>query len=180
MLAKSPLPCSQKTPAHHRQSGVVLVVSLIILSLLTLLGLTAVQVSSLEEKIAGNMRAKNTAFQAAEGALQAGEKYIQALNDKEIGGSSIICPAGKNDGLTNEDPNTPVIGAWLKNDDWCDDSTLTQCAFNKQKLDKPRFIVQCLGNKNGLYRITAYAKGTTSDASVILQSVYALDVASLL
>ena len=57
------------TAAH--QSGAVLIISLIMLLLLTLIGTTSMQSTSLEEKMAGNMRDKNLAFQAAESALAA-------------------------------------------------------------------------------------------------------------
>ena len=65
----------------HRQrgkteTGAVLVVSLLFLLVLTLIGLTGMQVTSLEEKMSGNMRDRNLAFQAAESALRAGEMYL--------------------------------------------------------------------------------------------------------
>ncbi len=57
----------------NRKSGAVLIISLIMLLLLTLIGATAIQTTSLEEKMAGNQRDENLAFQAAETALRAGE-----------------------------------------------------------------------------------------------------------
>ena len=56
------------------QSGVVLAISLIILLLLTLIGLSATQTTALEEKMAGNLRDKSLAFQAAEAALRFAEQ----------------------------------------------------------------------------------------------------------
>ena len=58
------------------QSGAVLIISLIMLLLLTLIGLSGSQVTALEEKMAGNMRDKNLAFQAAESALRAVEATL--------------------------------------------------------------------------------------------------------
>jgi type IV pilus assembly protein PilX len=58
------------------QSGVVLVISLIMLLLLTVIGSTAMQTTSLEEKMAGNLRDKDLAFQAAESALRAAENNL--------------------------------------------------------------------------------------------------------
>ena len=49
-----------------RQSGAVLIVAMIILVVLTLLGVTAMNTSSLEERIAANTQASVHAFQAAE------------------------------------------------------------------------------------------------------------------
>ncbi len=63
----------------HKQSGVVLVVSLIMLLLLTLIGLTGSQVTGMEEKMASNSRDQNLAFQSAEAALRAGEARIQSI-----------------------------------------------------------------------------------------------------
>ncbi|MCF6251350.1 MAG: PilX N-terminal domain-containing pilus assembly protein [Methylococcaceae bacterium] len=60
-----------------KQAGVVLVVSLIMLLLLTLIGVSGMQSTGLEEKMAGNKRNRNLAFQAAEAALRHAENYIE-------------------------------------------------------------------------------------------------------
>jgi type IV pilus assembly protein PilX len=59
--------------ARRRQDGAVLVVGLIILVILTLLGVQAMRSNVLQERMAGNMRERNLAFQAAESALRLGE-----------------------------------------------------------------------------------------------------------
>ena len=59
-----------------RQSGFVLVVALILLLVLTLLGLAAAQSTSLEERMAGNARNHDMAFQAAEAGLYAAQSAI--------------------------------------------------------------------------------------------------------
>lgn len=58
------------------QRGSALIVGLIFLVLLTILGLTAMKTTTLEEKMAGNLRDRNTAFQSAETALRDAETYI--------------------------------------------------------------------------------------------------------
>jgi type IV pilus assembly protein PilX len=60
------------------QTGVVLIVGLVLLLLLSLIGVTAMQSTALEEKMAGNSRDRNTAFQAAEAALQDAEDYLDS------------------------------------------------------------------------------------------------------
>lgn len=62
----------------NNQRGVVLIASLLILLLLTLLGLTAMQTTTLEEKMAGNTSDRTLAFQAAEAALRDAEIEIEA------------------------------------------------------------------------------------------------------
>ena len=56
---------NEYSPSKH-QSGVVLPISMIMLLLLTLIGITGSHVTGLEEKMAGNSRNYNLAFQAAE------------------------------------------------------------------------------------------------------------------
>ncbi|MDN5850752.1 MAG: PilX N-terminal domain-containing pilus assembly protein [Nitrococcus sp.] len=58
------------------QNGSVLVVSLLFLLVMTLIGITAMQGVSLEEKMAGNARGGTLALQAAEAALREGEEWV--------------------------------------------------------------------------------------------------------
>ncbi len=62
-----------------RQNGAVLVVALIFLLILTILGVSSMRSTVLEEKMAGNMRDQSLAFQAAEAALRDGEAFINTL-----------------------------------------------------------------------------------------------------
>jgi type IV pilus assembly protein PilX len=58
------------------QSGVVLIISLVMLLLLSIIGISGMAVTILEEAMAANHRDRNLAFQAAEAALRAGERKI--------------------------------------------------------------------------------------------------------
>ena len=58
------------------QRGAALVISLIILALMTLIGVTAIQVSTQQEKMVANARDSNNAFQAAESALRRAEQLL--------------------------------------------------------------------------------------------------------
>jgi Tfp pilus assembly protein PilX len=64
----------------NRQTGVVLVISLIMLLALTLIGVTSSNVTGLEERMAANSKDKNLAFQAAESALRYVETNLGATN----------------------------------------------------------------------------------------------------
>lgn len=61
---------------HQPQRGAVLIVGLLILLVMTLIGVTAMQTSTLEERMAGNLRDINLAFQASEAALRQGENEL--------------------------------------------------------------------------------------------------------
>lgn len=58
-----------KHGTRTRQSGAVLIVAMIILVILTLLGVTAMNTTSLQERIASNTQEQVHAFQAAETGL---------------------------------------------------------------------------------------------------------------
>ncbi|MGD8589131.1 MAG: PilX N-terminal domain-containing pilus assembly protein, partial [Chromatiales bacterium] len=61
------------------QQGSVLIVSLILLLVMTLLGLSAMQSSLMEETMAGNVKDRNLAFQAAEAALRDADAWLYSL-----------------------------------------------------------------------------------------------------
>jgi len=63
--------------AARAQRGIALYVALIMLLLLTLLGLAAIQVTSMQERMVGNYRTFNLAFNRAEQALRDEEFKIQ-------------------------------------------------------------------------------------------------------
>lgn len=60
------------------QKGAVLIVGLVILLVVTMIGVGGQQSTVLQERMAGNMRQNNIAFQAAEAALQAALSYIES------------------------------------------------------------------------------------------------------
>ena len=61
--------------------GSVLVISLIILLVLTLLGIGGMNTTIMQEKMVGNARERERAFQAAEAALRDAEEDVQANID---------------------------------------------------------------------------------------------------
>jgi type IV pilus assembly protein PilX len=180
------------TPALSKpQSGVVLVISIIMLLLVTLVGLTGMQNIGLEEKMAGNMRDSNLAFQAAESALVAGEA---ASLKKPV----IACPGVNPVGLykdsdANCDGTKETTSVW-KTINWAMNSV--EYPGNTDVLGnlfaKPRYIIEELDSvcrdssgarvivtpcvspnttyKN--YRITGRGTGGTESAVVLLQSTY--------
>lgn len=76
-------PVTDASPALSSERGAALVVSLIFLLILTLLGVGTLQTSILEERIAGNLRSKTLAFEAAEAAIRDAEAFIAGGNCDE-------------------------------------------------------------------------------------------------
>jgi type IV pilus assembly protein PilX len=73
----------QRTPkiSLSKQSGAVLLVSLIMLLLLTIIGLSAVNITTLDTRIAANSRDRGIAFDAAETALNVATEAIAPGRD---------------------------------------------------------------------------------------------------
>ena len=69
---------------RHAQGGAALVVSLIMLSLMTAIGVAAMDTTILESKMAGNMQAEIDAFNNAESGLRRAENTIRDEVDDPI------------------------------------------------------------------------------------------------
>lgn len=87
---------------RNNQKGSVLIFSLIMLLLLTIVGVSGMQMTTLEEKMSGNYRNHELAFQAAEAALADAENYIEEtpfdLTDFQPGCGSDNCFSNTCDG----------------------------------------------------------------------------------
>jgi len=168
-----------------RKSGAVLIISLIILLLLTLIGATAIQTTSLEEKMAGNLRDKNLAFQAAETALRAGETRLNSpasltFDNVGTGGYYLVSST------------IPTASAILTPLFWTENPVATYIGGTlSHVISAPRYIIEkllstpstCPNPLNSLefgqanppvnwYRIIARGTGATNNAVVTLQSIY--------
>ena len=86
------------------QQGSVLLISLICLLLLTLAGVSAMKLTSLDERMSGNYRDREMAFQSAEAALVEAENFIEStpftLSDFYDGCSGDNCFTNDCDGGT--------------------------------------------------------------------------------
>jgi len=76
--------------SQRLQNGFVLITALIFLVILAVLGISSMQASTLQERMAGNLRDRNIALQAAELALRDAERDLGAL--KQDG--TTFCAAG--------------------------------------------------------------------------------------
>jgi len=76
--------------ASYRQRGISLMLSLVLLVVLSLLGLSAMQNGTLQERMSNNLRDRNIALQAAELALRDAERDLGSL----LADNATFCPAG--------------------------------------------------------------------------------------
>jgi type IV pilus assembly protein PilX len=83
----------RQTRPPRRQRGAILVLALMFLVLLTIIGVSSISGVTLEEKMAGNLRNQNMAFQAAESALRDAEMDLEDAIGGTVGTIGNSCPA---------------------------------------------------------------------------------------
>ncbi|MBT0964001.1 pilus assembly PilX family protein [Denitromonas iodatirespirans] len=162
----------------RRQVGSVLIVGIIFLLVMTMLGITAMQTTSQEERMAGNMRDRGVAFQAAEIALRAGEKVVfSGPPSSGTGFYDITIDKGAPDetvesnwtnGAWNWTSGLPIVGS----------TTQTNSAY-PLLAEEPKFWIEArLGRppleagqpREIVYFVTARSTGASGGAPVVLQS----------
>ena len=160
--------------SHGSQRGAALIVAMVMLLAMTLLGMTAIRTTTLQERMAGNLRDSNLAFQSAERALREGEKFLR---------SPTIPPfTGANGLLTMQDDAGQ--GSFWSGYDWAGNGRTAAGVL--EVASAPLYVIEELppvpmagGSERfgalpdvGFYRVTAQAVGGTTDAVAILQTTY--------
>ena len=87
--------------SRNRQQGAVLVIALLFLTILTILGVTAMTSTTFEERLAGNTRDRGIAFQAAEAALRDARRDLNGI---------VIPPPNSNPAYTGGPRNPSISG----------------------------------------------------------------------
>tara|TARA_R110002167_G_scaffold138768_9_gene326105 strand:- start:5411 stop:5923 length:513 start_codon:yes stop_codon:yes gene_type:complete len=159
-----------------RQQGITLIICMIILLVLTVMGLSSIRDTSLEEKMAGNLKNHNTAFQAAESALREGEKVLQTKDESDFTGSN---------GLYQqmESVQTAMSASWAIPSARIE---FTDPTLNQGLASEPLFVIEHLSDAVNMtddleaspvlgrpfFRVTTLSVGSTGTAEVILQTVF--------
>jgi type IV pilus assembly protein PilX len=171
------------------ERGFVLVMALVFLMILTIIGLTAMSTTSLEEKMAGNSKEKNLAFQAAETGLLGAENWVTSLINKPVFPSTST-------GL--HVPSTTGVPIW-DTISWsganvvtypCTPSVSSSCGSGLTKVaTQPKFFVEDMGEVqetggslvlpgdykgkgSTVLRITARGTGGTDVSQAMVQTTY--------
>jgi type IV pilus assembly protein PilX len=186
------------TTAHHRSrhvhsrtaGGFILVSGLIVLVIVTLLSLSILRSQESQERIAGNTRDKQRAYETAQSALHYAEWWLSRADQRTPQAS---CSTGVVDGndLTNMAICGPAPGADVLTVPWpyrieYKPPGLTVASggglavsgdINYQGI--PGLYIQSLGTGKSsgtglpdLYLITAYGYGGNPDTVAVVQSTY--------
>ena len=157
----------------------VLVTSLVILLVITMLALSSVQSTSIQELISRNQRDSNLAFNAAETALVEAESVINSLSSLSYGDSASpkIYDARSAGALTNL-WNSTYVNASSSNVDVVASQPVFVIEHVRTVIsDEDRLNIDNIGqNPNTcctqMFRITARGTGGTDNAQVVLQTTY--------
>jgi hypothetical protein len=100
-----------RTKHYRQQSGAALIVALILLLVLTLLGVSAMNTTGLEEKMAANMQEHHRAYNAAQSGIRHARTIFQTADvsgNSQTGGSLMlgVNVAGTTSGAT-------ITGNWI-------------------------------------------------------------------
>ncbi len=133
-----------------RQRGAVLIVSLLMLLVLTLLGMTALQTARLDEQMTGNARDRLLALQAAEAALREAEAELESLTD--LGAFATVAGFYAPDDV----PPAPYAA-----DTWTDAKSRAASALGGTA-STPRYYIQLLGTDTAGGRLNLQGYGKTS------------------
>ncbi len=174
------------------QSGSALIVGMIFLLVMTMLGVTAMQTTSLEERMAGNMRDRGISLQAAELALRMGDSDALAKTPPDSSAAGVF------DYLADLAPEPTDHASWAASGNTRAWETLDK--FSQFKLTKtssstsanaafpgvssqPQYWFEKRPNRTEggsyeagvaptveVYEITARSTGASGNAAVVLRS----------
>lgn len=159
------------------QRGVTLIMALIFLAILMLLGVTVAQTSSMEERMAGNTRDRDLAFQSAESALMAADAALNALPKDPGPGPNIgkITTAfdGSTAGYVAYNPASEGDADHWNAYDWAGASVEVNVTL-EQVAEKPKYVIEKLPDAASTqrFRVTARGVGSSTNTVVILQAGY--------
>jgi type IV pilus assembly protein PilX len=164
------------------QRGAILITALMLLLIMTILGITAVTTSTLQEKMAGNMRDQYMAQEAGDAILRAAENWIFKQTSKP----TPSCSPTSSERVW--DPGCPDILAIETQSDgwWTSNGFDSPSALNASDMNvsqAPRYVDAylqrvplCLDCNPKIYRYyyrtNGWSVGFTSNAPGLLQSTF--------
>jgi type IV pilus assembly protein PilX len=153
----------QRTHARRAdQRGATLIVLLVMLVVVTLLTLSSLRSTTQEERMAGNFRDRDKAFQAAEAVVQTCIAQVKAgTYPTATTLAPVVATAPSGSASANWD------NAWTNAN-----STAVTITGAKLAAD-PRCMVETLST--GSFRVTGRAVGANADTVVILQATYSTE-----
>lgn len=162
---------SEVSPALRREKGSALIVGLILLLVITLLAITGMRNTIMQERMAGNMYDRNLAFQASEGALRAGEQWLETNNLTTLEGADPLVALVASNDLQQWD-GSDATGTGPDLDPSTELSLARDPVFHIGPPQRKRVGIELPPEWEVSYTVSSYAEGGTDTSVVILQSGY--------
>lgn len=143
------------------QRGAILIVSLLLLLVMTIIGVFAMRGTTLEERMAGNLRDRDLAFQAAEAALREAESNFNRSDSLGTVGTDSWRDRLNNNALEFEFDSSG--GSQL--------ASPVEYVIEERPQPPPLEADQAEA-EHRIYRVTARSTGGSGNATVILQSEF--------
>jgi len=180
-------------PTSRRQQGVSLITTLLFMIAAMVLGVSAIGINAMQERMVGNSKDRDLAFQAAEAALRDAETDV-SLNIDQSAGFSDSCNAGLCT-VPSQRPTPSSLPAEQQPGFSWDPSggkvrlygAATLSTPFPGVLSQPVYIIENLGrlppapgdsaadddlHPRFTYRITVRATGARAETVVLLQSIF--------
>lgn len=163
-----------------KQQGATLAITLLLLLVITLIGVSSIQVTTMEEKMSANLQDKELSFRAAESALAAGETWILAQTSEPTASASCSAFPCVHTVYVNINFATQAFSWWQSN------SAAYTTALDNVKTP-PRYMIEFLqfvpdtpvvgtmSASSGVYyyQVTARGSGGADDSYTVLQTTVA-------
>lgn len=151
-----------------RQRGMALLISLIMLLLLTMIGISSMQNATMQEKMSGSVMNRNQSFQVAEASLRVGENVVSASAYAQVKCASVAACAPPTDATSVEN-----AGAGANGNTWVAAATGFYAIQNIGSNGAPVNMPSGCSSSSAitLYRITGVALVGSSRS--IVESIYA-------
>lgn len=175
-----------KLSSPQANAGVALFISLVLLLVLTIIGVSAVQSTSLEVRMARNDHDTLLAFEAAESALRDAEDQLETIT------SIVLFTDAGDDGLWTV-ADMGDVPRWEEETNWTTTGRHAEAATAVAGVaSPPRYIIehaasvireenayqiddpysQSASDRIEIFRVTALGTGGSAQAQVLLQSTY--------
>ncbi len=166
-------------PTRGMQRGAALITALLLLLVMTILSITVMQMSRVQEHMVGNTRDSNVAFETAEAAVRSGEAIINGYAAPVFCATCNIREGGTIDDISDKPQDWWDTNALSFTD--AKGNTMPGVARNPQIVIEHIALVRTDGDVvlgvpargRDFFRVTARSGGASGKANAVVQTTFA-------